>query len=742
MHPIIQKVAESLTQNFKETRRILSFTEYLDLVAEEPLLHMRNASQYCQDMIDHFGTRQTQDHLGTRQEFRVLDQDFLPDGRPVVGLHDVMEEFYRSLSNFTKEKSTRRLLLLHGPNGSAKTSLLLAISRGLEHYSQTSEGAAYKFNWVFPSERSTKSSLGLRPDQQVTASDKNLDSYAHLPDKEMAARLPDELRDHPLFLFPPEQRRRVITELLKAKKQEHLIDKVSDYLLYGHLSAKNKAIFDGMLASYGGDYKKVYAHIQVERFFISRRYLTGGVSIEPQMHVDAHARQITMDQSLGHLPTSLHNISLFELQGDLVNGNRGIVEFNDLLKRPIESFKYLLAALESSYINVGAAIAFLDVLWLGTSNETQFDAFKEFPDFGSFRVRMEPIRVPYLLRVSEEQRIYDWHLSTITMEKKLAPHTTKFLALWSVLTRLRPPSGQDCSDRIRSIVKNLNPLQKARLIDLGSLPENLTQEEQRELKSYLPKLYDEYKKDPFYEGRLGASPREMKTLLLNASHNERYKTLSPSAIFDELEKFVTRISEFEFLRMEPKDHYFNPTAFIKLVREDYLDLLDQEFREAFGIIDNFKVENYLSRYFTQVKHYIKKEKIKNPMTGAQEDPSEMVMTEVETILGITKDIASHRSQVISSVGAWGLASPGQKIIYSQIFPEFFRIIKNHFEQETHGRFAHLLKGFQGLCEETDLTDFRADLEVLKKAQQTLVEKLRYPKEYLLEAVALVLKRYI
>jgi len=62
--------------------------------------------------------------------------------------------------------------------------------------------------------------------------------------------------------------------------------------------------------------------------------MIGAVTVEPQMSVDADYRQVTADKSHGALPGALQNLSLYEPFGPLVTGNRGVIEFSDLLKRP------------------------------------------------------------------------------------------------------------------------------------------------------------------------------------------------------------------------------------------------------------------------------------------------------------------------------------------------------------------------------------------------------------------------
>ena len=90
-----------------------------------------------------------------------------------------------------------------------------------------------------------------------------------------------------------------------------------------------------------GSLAETLRHVQVERYFISRRYRVGAVTIGPELSVDAGERQITADRSLASLPTSLQATTLFEAHGELIEAAGGVLEFSDLLKRPLDAFRYL-----------------------------------------------------------------------------------------------------------------------------------------------------------------------------------------------------------------------------------------------------------------------------------------------------------------------------------------------------------------------------------------------------------------
>ena len=78
-------------------------------------------------------------------------------------------DIYRALSNFVREGRPNRLVLLHGPNGSAKSTMAGCIMGALENYSTLDEGALYRFHWVFPSQKTIRGSLGFSHDKSAAS---------------------------------------------------------------------------------------------------------------------------------------------------------------------------------------------------------------------------------------------------------------------------------------------------------------------------------------------------------------------------------------------------------------------------------------------------------------------------------------------------------------------------------------------------------------------------------------------
>ena len=366
-------IEEANNEN-KEQNKIISFLEYMNILESNPARECRPTYEYLIDMLDYF----KQDAEGHFNLFKLEHTD----SPPIFGQLNTQQSLYQNLLNFREEGFNNKFILLVGPNGSSKSSIVRKFMKGAEEYSMSDHGSLFSFSWVFPIDNYIKGTLGLAAN--TTKGEYNLKSFAHLEDKDINAILTSELKDHPLLAVPKKHRQPIIDKLLNDHPTT-LSSVKKSYLYTGDLSKKNRMIFDALLKSYQGNYHEVLKHIRVERVYISKRYSTGAVTIEPQLHVDARLQQIVMDKRLASLPPSLQSLNLFSMQGELVLANRGILEYSDLLKRPIDAYKYLLMTMETGTINLQGILTELDIFFVGTSNEVHYDAFKQHPDFKSFK---------------------------------------------------------------------------------------------------------------------------------------------------------------------------------------------------------------------------------------------------------------------------------------------------------------------------------------------------------------------
>src|ERR1044071_7270464 len=209
---------------------------------------------------------------GEVRRFHLFDAPWAGGEDRLFGQEPVQNAVYRVLRSFVQDGRPNKLLLLHGPNGSAKSTFIRCLGRGLEHYSTLDEGALYRFSWIFPAQKHTRGGIGFGGRDGGAAIEGANDSFAYLPDDMIDARLGDELRDHPLLLVPIDERQKLIDRVLGDDRSAF---NVSDYLRQGALSPKNRAIYDALLASYHGDYLQVMRHVRIERVEILDRSRTG-----------------------------------------------------------------------------------------------------------------------------------------------------------------------------------------------------------------------------------------------------------------------------------------------------------------------------------------------------------------------------------------------------------------------------------------------------------------------------------
>ena len=682
----LEAIARSVEQGFHEAQRVLSFHEYVDLFASDPVRHGRGASEYLRDAFRHYGREVRHRPWGRRVRFKLFDAPWATGDEAwkeprLVAHEELGEELYRALSNFAREGRASRLLLMHGPNGSAKTTAAACIMRALEHYSTLEQGALYRFHWVFPSRKTVKGAIGFGGSG---GGSREPESYAHLDEGEIDARLFIELRDHPLFLLSRDARRALVDKLWPSGETRR-----PEWLLGGELAHKNKQIFEALLAAYHGSLKDVLRHVQVERYYVSRRYRIGAVTLGPQMSVDAGERQITMDRSVAALPTYLQATTLFEAFGELVEASGGVLEFSDILKRPIDAFRYLQQTLETGEVSLPQQNVTSNVVMVASANDIHMAAFREHPEYASFLGRMELVRVPYLRSYLDEQEIYD-KLLVPQIKRHVAPHATRLAAEFAVLTRMRRPDAKRFSRALGEVVGSLTALEKMVLFADGTPPARLGNEERKVLRANIDALYQETDGDTDYEGKLGVSPRVMRTIVLDAGQREEFDCLSPFALVTEIDELCRRVTEFDWLKLKPlTGGYHDHAAFRDQVRTRLMDRIEIDVREASGMVADQQYHDLFRRYIDHVSIWVKGEKMRNPHTGRDEDPDEKMMREVEGLLGAEGDAKNHRHNIISLIAAWAIDHPGQQPRHTEIFP-------SHVPKLQMAAFAELRKPFSVL----------------------------------------------
>src|SRR6266699_1507518 len=215
--------------------------DYLKLVQENPRV-TRNAFQRIYDMILSHGVEQYVEHKKKITRYRFF-RDYAHNGRDAVygidqSIAHLVDIFKSASRNYGTE---RRVLLLHGPVGSAKSTIVRLLKKGLEEYSHTPEVAMYTFAWT------------------NIANDVEKEVYAMLNDE-----LPCPMREEPLHLIPPDQRGTLIEELMRNSSDPKFPVQVE-----GDLCPACRQTYRELTRRYKGDWFKVMDHVKVRRLVLS-----------------------------------------------------------------------------------------------------------------------------------------------------------------------------------------------------------------------------------------------------------------------------------------------------------------------------------------------------------------------------------------------------------------------------------------------------------------------------------------
>ncbi len=696
----LNTIAASVAATFAAAKQLLTFEEWFALVHERPELQCRNAAQYVRDAMDHFGRREVRTPSGLRTRFRLFDREFDGGGQRLVAQEDAQLALYETIAGFCRLGRIDKLILMHGPNGSAKSTLLDTLQRGLEAYSKTEAGALYRFVWVLPAKESRSSGIGFGGGGAAASA--RADDPANDP---LDARLSDETRDHPIYLIPAGERAAVLDKLFPPGSEFVVAETIRN----GDLSARNRKIFDALLAHCRGDLAKLLRYVRVERFYLSRNYRSGLVDVEPKQTVDARSFPVTGDRAFNSLPNYVAGQTLHAVSGDLVDANRGLITYSDLLKRPYEHYKYLLTAAEGARVALDHVVLNLDLVLTASGNDINLLEFRagRSAEYQSFRGRLDLCRVPYLLDYRVERCIYKEQVGDLLRGIHIAPHVTRVLALWGVMTRLRRPQVEHYPESLAPVLRRMTPLEKADLYAYGRVPQGLSNEEARDLLAAVPEMFEErfdfatvQAKETGqqqvlgdYEGSFGASVRDLKAALLAAASEPGAKAVTVPKLFAEIREYLDDRDNHRWMYLEPDGSFHllddDDRSITELAYQHWLDLSDREVREALGLVDEARYMELFRKYVFHANYFLKGERIFDAVTGGLQDADTKFLGELEASMAPNeaKDGRKFREDLLSRIGAWALSNPNVDPAYEQIFPDYFARLREDYYRQQKGTVA-------------------------------------------------------
>jgi serine protein kinase len=508
---------------------------------------------------------------------------------PIFGLEETLEGLVDFIHGAAGQYGTeRRVLLLHGPVGSSKSTIARRLKRGLEDYSRSDDGAWYTFKWInLPVEDSDEG-----PGIYVT-------SENECP-----------MNENPIKLMPKGMRNEFLKEINKTYVDSLPDeDKVGAYPLgsEGDLNPRCKLFMKLLLARYKGDWLKVVEkHIRVIRRIHSEIDRVGIGTFQPKDEKNQDSTELTGDMDFGKISKfgSDSDARAFNFDGEFQVGNRGLVEMIEMLKLD-NAFLYDLlgASQEHSIKPKKFSQVVVDEFIIAHTNNPEFEKLKNNQFMEALRDRTVKVDVPYLTRWTDEIKVYEHTYGPGKVRQHIMPHTLEIAALFAVLTRLVDEDKLDLRD-------------KAKLYDGRELP-GWTQDTVKELRD----------KNPDEGMKGGLSARYIQDGLSNClARNKHY--VNVFHVMSELKARLTNCSLITNVE-DIKRYEFCAELAIKELDE----ILKNEVQRAL-VSDEKAIERLCSKYIDNVIAYVNDEKMIHPITKEKMDPDERLMRSIEEKNGI------------------------------------------------------------------------------------------------------------
>jgi serine protein kinase len=374
----ISERLEDLRREHEALRWEGTFRDYFELVAQNPRIAQLSHAR-INDMVHAAGIERLNE--GTQHE--ILSYNFFAN--ELFGIEEPIArivEYFKSAAQRLEVR--KRILLLMGPVGGGKSTIVNMLKRGLEDWTKTEAGAVYAIK----------------------------DCPMH---------------EEPLHLIPHQ---------LRAE-----VDKHYGIYIEGDLCPQCRYALEH---TYGGRHEDVKVH----RVAFSEKERVGIGTFSPSDPKSQDITELTgsIDLStIGDVGVE-SDPRAYRFDGELNIANRGLMEFVEMLKVD-EKFLYSLLTLsQEQSIKTGRfAMIYADEVILSHTNENEYIAFAGNRKSEALQDRIILVKVSYNLRVSEEERIYDklLHQSEALRNVHLAPHTLKVAAMFAVMTRLEEPKRQN-----------------------------------------------------------------------------------------------------------------------------------------------------------------------------------------------------------------------------------------------------------------------------------------------------------
>ncbi|MHA4764680.1 PrkA family serine protein kinase [Bacillus altitudinis] len=487
-------------------------------------------------------------------------------------LERLVEEYFHPAAKRLDVR--KRILLLMGPVSGGKSTLVTRLKRGLEEYSLTDHGAVYAIKGC-------------------------------------------PMHEDPLHLIPQNLREDFYREY--------------GIRVQGNLSPLNLMRLE---EEYGGRIEDV----RVERIFFSedKRTCIGTFSPSDPKSQDIADLTGSIDFSTIAEFGSESDPRAYRFDGELNKANRGMMEFQEMLKCDEKFLWHLLSLTQEGNFKAGRfALISADELIVAHTNETEYRSFISNKKNEALHSRIIVMPIPYNLKVTEEERIYHKMISESDVsDVHIAPHTLKVAAMFSILTRLKEPKRSD-----------IDLVKKMRLYDGESV------------EGFQSVDIDEMKKEFHDEGMSGIDPRYVINRISSTIIRKNMESINA---LDVLRSLKEGLDQHPSISSEDRERYLN---FISVARKEYDDMAKKEVQKAFVYSYEESAKTLMDNYLDNVEAYCNKNKLRDPLTGEEMNPDEKLMRSIEEQIGISENAKkAFREEILIRISAY--ARKGKRFDYN------------------------------------------------------------------------------
>jgi len=589
-----------------------TFAQYLAICEERPQVAC-NAFQRLYDAVLAQGYERYKLFKRDCVRYHFFSDPFDNGSDGIYGLDFPLMQLVDFLRSAAEGYGTdRRVLLLHGPVGSSKSTIARLLKKGLEYYSKTPEGALYSFSWLL--------------DEQCEVSP--MDGNPHEAKKTHA--FPSPMHEDPLVLTPREARADLEARLNEKYQPRHHGGKVR---IQGEPDPFSRKVFEDLMRFYDGRWGKVMEHVRVRRIVLSEKDRVGIGTFQPKDEKNQDSTELTGDINYRKIAMygSDSDPRAFNFDGELNIANRGICEFIEILKLDVAFLYDLLGATQEHLIKPKKfAQTHIDEVIIGHTNEPEYKRLQSNEMMEAFRDRTIKIDIPYNIRLDDEIKIYQKDFGPERIKRThIAPHTLEVAAMWAVLSRLEEPKKA-----------GLTLLQKMKLYNGKSIP-GFTEDSVKELKD-----------ESAREGMNGISPRYVQDKISNTLVSRQAieeGAINPFMVMNELESGLSHHS-----LITDEDTKKRYRELLSVVKDEYEDIIKGEVQRAISA-DEEAIKRLCANYIENVRAYTQKEKVVNRYTGKAEEPDERLMRSIEEKIEIPESRKDDfRQEIMNYIGALAL----------------------------------------------------------------------------------------